>query len=371
MKITKLTFYNFILFLLFLLQVSCSNQGKSELKQNNKKKSENVTKRVSVIKIKSPKSGEMFTIGDQIDIEIGLKKSEIKIDSLIVESQGNKTIVYPDNKKYLWETGELNTGSNQLKVFAYSSGKKIDSYYLKLRFKSDIKPELYECKIVNTYPHDKKAYTQGLFYDNGVMYEGTGQRKGESSLRKVRFETGELISILNLDAKYFGEGITAFKDKIIQLTWTSRTGFVYDKNSFKLITTLQYPTQGWGITTDGKKLIMSDGTQTIHFLDPEYFNEIGKIEVYDHEGQVNSLNELEYINGLVFANIYQSEEIIAFDPETGKVLKRIDCRKIIPKGFQGEQDNVLNGIAYDKNNDRIFITGKRWPSLFEVKFVKK
>ena len=370
MKITKLTSYNFILILLFLVQASCSNQGKSELKQNNKKKSENVTKRVSVIKINSPKSGEMFTIGDKVNIQIELKETDFNIDSLVVESKGNKTTIYPDNILYLWETDELNTGLNQLKIFAYFEGEKIDSYYLKLRFKSDIKPELYECKIVNTYPHDKKAYTQGLFYDNGVMYEGTGQR-GESSLRKVRFETGELISILSLNNQYFGEGITAFGDKIIQLTYTSRTGFVYDKSSFKLLTTLQYSTEGWGITSDNEKLIMSDGTATIHFLDPEYFNEIGKIEVYDHEGPVDSLNELEYINGLVYANVWQTEEIIAFDPMSGKVLKRIDCRKIIPKGYRGEHDNVLNGIAYDKYNDRIFITGKRWPSLFEVKFVKK
>ncbi len=370
MEIAKSAIYNFFLFLLFLLQISCSHQKKTDVKQDTNVKSENVTKRVSVIEIGSPKSGEMFTIGDNIEVKIGLKESDVKIDSLIVESNGSKTVINPDNLDYTWETKDLYTGANQIKVFAYSGSNKIDSYYLKLRFKSDIKPEQYECKIINTYPHDKNAYTQGLFYDNGVMYEGTGPR-GESSLRKVRFETGELISILSLDAKYFGEGITAFKDKIIQLTWTSRTGFVYDKKSFKLITTLQYPTQGWGITTDGEKLIMSDGTQTIHFLDPEYFNEIGKIEVYDHEGPVRNLNELEYIDGIVYANVYQTEYIVAFDLTNGKVLKRIDCRKIVPNGFHGERDNVLNGIAYDKKNDRYFLTGKRWPSLFEVKFVKK
>ena len=370
MKITKTVTYNFILFSLFLLQKSCSNQEKTNVKQDTNVKSESVTKRVSVIEIDSPKSGEMFTIGDKVNIQIGLKESDLNIDSLVVESNRNKTTVYLDNIKYLWETSELKTGSNQLKVFAYSGGNKIDSYYLKLRFKSDIKPEQYECKIINTYPHDKNAYTQGLFYDNGVMYEGTGQY-GESSLRKVRFETGKLITELNLPAQYFGEGITAFKDKIIQLTWTSKTGFVYDKNSFKLLTTLKYSTQGWGITSDSEKLIMSDGTATIHFLDPEYFNEIGKIEVSDHEGPIRNLNELEYVDGIIYANVWQTEEIIAFDPINGKVLKRIDCRKIVPNGFHGERDNVLNGIAYDKKNNRYFITGKRWPSLFEVKFVKK
>lgn len=369
MKITKSTINSFILLSLLFFQISCSNQKKADLKQDDDKKTENVTKRFKVIKIDSPKAGEMFTIGDDIKINLGLKEIDVKIDSLIVESGHFKTILYNHNLEYTWDTKDLNVGSNQLKVFAYSNGNKIDSYYLKLRFKSDIKPELFECKIIKTYPHDKKAYTQGLIYENGIMYEGTGQ-KGESVLRKVNFENGKLISELSLPAQYFGEGITIFNDRIIQLTWTSRTGFVYDKNTFKLITTLQYPTQGWGITTDGKKLIMSDGSATIHFLDPEYFNEISKIDVYDHEGSVNNLNELEYIDGLVYANIYQTEEIIAFDPVTGKVLKRIDCRKIIPDGYHNEQDNVLNGIAYDKENDRYFITGKRWPSLFEVKFVK-
>lgn len=370
MKIIKIIFYNFILILLFLVQVSCSNKGKSDLKQNKQAESKIVTKRVSVIKINSPKSGEMFTVGDLVEVAIGLKKSEIKIDSIIADTQEGNFLVNLENLKFVWDTKNLKVGNNQLKIYAYSGGDKVDRYSLNLKFKSDIKPELYECEVVNTYPHDNKAYTQGLFYEKGVMFEGTGQR-GESSLRKVRFETGELISVLSLENKYFGEGITEFKDKIIQLTWTSRTGFVYDKNSFKLIATLRYPTQGWGITNDGEKLIMSDGTQTIHFLDPEYFNEIDKIEVYDNEGSVRNLNELEYINGLVYANVYQTEEIIAFDPISGKVLKRFDCRKIIPKGYQGETDNVLNGIAYDKDNDRIFITGKRWPSLFEVKFIKK
>lgn len=369
MKLVNSNISIYIIIPLFLLPISCSNQEKSSEKQNLVTKQESTTKRISVIEIDSPKAGEMFTIGDQIKINIGLKESDVKVDSLIVESEKNKKVLKDQNFNFVWETNDLKTGTNQLKVFAYSDGNKIDSYYLKLRFKSDIIPELYECKIVKTYPHDKRDYTQGLFYENGIMYEGTGQY-GESKLKKINFETGKLVAELSLEANYFGEGITPFKDKIIQLTWRSKTGFVYDKSTFKLLTTLKYSTQGWGITADNKRLIMSDGSQTIHFLDPEYFNELGKIEIYDHNGPVDSLNELEYVDGLVYANVYLSEEIIVFNPENGKVLKRIDCRKIIPNGYQGEDDNVLNGIAYDKDNDRFFITGKRWPSLFEVKFVK-
>ncbi|MDY6800072.1 MAG: glutaminyl-peptide cyclotransferase [Bacteroidota bacterium] len=356
-----------IITILFLLTNACKNekqqQKKKEIKTNE------VTKRVSVIEVKSPRAGELFTLGEIVKVNIALKDIEQNIDSVTIQTENTQATLLNENLDYSWKTQNLKTGNNTFHISAFAGGKKIDTYSLKLRFKSDIKPELYECRIVNTYPHDTKAYTQGLFYDNGILYEGTGQ-KGESSLRKVVLETGELIQSLSLPAKYFGEGITAFGDKIIQLTWTSQTGFVYDKESFTLVNTLQYPTQGWGITTDGKKLIMSDGTQTIYFLEPEYFTEIGRIEVYDHEGAARNLNELEYINGLVYANVYQKEEIIAFDPETGKVVKKIDCRKVIPDGYHGEIDNVLNGIAYDKDKDRIFITGKRWPQLYEVQFQK-
>ena len=366
----NLTIY-FTLIPTFLFLISCSNQDKKKPDQKTKVPQEQVTKRVSVISIESPKSGEMFTIGDKVDLDIRLKNSEVKVDSLIIEHDDFKKTFTPENMIFSWETGNLKTGSNQIKVLAYSSGHKIDSYYLKLRFKSDIIPELYECQVIETYPHDKKAYTQGLIFEDGIMYEGTGDW-ANSSLRKVDYKTGNVQAILSLGGgEYFGEGITIFKDKIIQLTWKSKTGFIYDKNSFSLLRKFKYPTEGWGLTTYHEKLIMSDGTNSIHFLDPEYLNEITKIEIYDNNGPVEYLNELEYVNGLVYANVYLTEEIIAFDPETGKVLERIDCSKIIPKGYENEHDNVLNGIAYDKKNDLFFITGKRWPILFEVKFVRK
>ncbi|HKL09254.1 MAG TPA: glutaminyl-peptide cyclotransferase [Bacteroidales bacterium] len=353
-----------IITIFFLVTNACKSDKQQEKKET---KTSEVTKRVSVIEVKSPRAGELFTLGEIVKVDIDLKDINQKVDSITVQTENTQATLLTENLDYSWKTQNLKTGNNTLQISAYAKAQKIDSYTLKLRFKSDIKPELYECRIVNTYPHDTKAYTQGLFYDQGILYEGTGQ-KGDSSLRKVVLETGELIQSLSLPAKYFGEGITAFGDKIIQLTWTSQTGFVYDKESFSLINTLQYPTQGWGITTDGKKLIMSDGSQTIYFLEPEYFSEIGRIEVYDHEGPVRSLNELEYIDGLVYANIFLQEEMIAFDPKTGKVVKKIDCRKIIPEGYRNERDNVLNGIAYDKKNNRIFITGKRWPHLYEVQF---
>jgi len=367
MKLFNISNLLFIFIVLILL--SCNKKESQKIKEPLAD-SEKKIKAVSVIEVKSPKAEELFAVGTDIKIDLTLKVIDINIDSVVVETENQKEKLNIESLTYTWKTENLRTGENQLRIYAYSEGAQIDTYYLKLRFKSDIVPEILECKIINTFPHDIKSYTQGLIFEDGILYEGTGQY-GQSVLRKTEFETGKILAELSLPAQYFGEGITALGDKIIQLTWTSRVGFVYDKQSFKLLTTLQYDTQGWGLTTDGKQLIMSDGSSIIYFLDPEYFTQSRTLEIFDNEGPVRMLNELEYINGLIYANIYQTEEIIAFDPKSGKVIKRIDCRKIIPDGFRGEQDNVLNGIAYDKNSGRIFITGKRWPKLFEVKFVKK
>jgi glutamine cyclotransferase len=370
MKFLKIKIFG-LCSVMFFAVISCnsSKTKESNAKEKNTVESTQAVKHVSVIKVNSPKAGELFTVGDEINIDAELKDVEIRIDSLVFESNGTKINVNPKEISFKWETNDFKVGQNKLRISAYSDGQKVDSYSLRLRFKSDIVPELYECKIINTYNHDKGAYTQGLVYEDGIIYEGTGQ-KGKSILKKMNFETGKLIAELSLPQEYFGEGITIFKDKIVQLTWRSHTGFVYYKNSFKLLSRFEYPTEGWGITTDGEKLLMSDGTNKIHFLDPEYFNEMGSIEIFDNCGSVDSLNELEYINGLLFANVYQQSYIIAIDPKTGKVLQKIGCKNLVPKEYVGDSDNVLNGIAYDKDNNRIFITGKRWPNLFEVKFVK-
>ncbi|MCG8409715.1 MAG: glutaminyl-peptide cyclotransferase [Bacteroidales bacterium] len=352
--------------LVIIFSVSCNTHKQHNNAKGNPKKTNH---RVSVIKVNSPKSGRLFTVGDLIPIEMELKKKDIQLDSLVFESNKKKSVVYPNELKYSWQTQDLNVGNNLLTIKAYSKGNVIDNYYLKLRFKSDIVPEKYRCVIKKTYPHNKDDYTQGLIYENGILYEGTG-RRGKSVLKKIDFKTGKLIAELALPQSYFGEGVTIFGDKIIQLTWQSRKGFVYDKNNFKLINTIGYNTQGWGLTNDGEKLIMSDGSQTIHLLDSEYFTEISKIDIYDNNGAVRYLNELEYIDGLVYANVYQKNIIVAFDIKTGKVVKQIDCNNLVPKAYVGNTDYVFNGIAYDKENNRIFVTGKCWPYLYEVEFVK-
>ncbi|MBI5664910.1 MAG: glutaminyl-peptide cyclotransferase [Nitrospirae bacterium] len=223
-------------------------------------------------------------------------------------------------------------------------------------------------KIVNTFPHDNKAFTQGLVFDDGTLYEGTGLN-GSSSLRKIKYETGELLLGLKLPARFFGEGITVFGDKLIQLTWRSDTGFVYDKNNFKLLGKFNYKTEGWGITHDGRRLIMSDGSATLYFLNPETYEMTGRLEVADNNGPVTRLNELEYVRGEIYANVWQTDNIAIIDTETGRVKGWIDLGKLSQLAGGDKATKTLNGIAYDKEADRLFVTGKLWPDIYEIKLV--
>ena len=227
-------------------------------------------------------------------------------------------------------------------------------------------PLYYTYEIVNVYPHDRNAFTQGLVFENGVLYESTGLY-GHSTLRRVELETGKILQLYPLPNQFFGEGITIFDEKLIQLTWRSNKGFVYDKHSFDLLQEFYYSTEGWGITHNGSQLIMSDGTATLYFLDPETFDKTGQVEVQD-SGPVTKLNELEYIQGNIYANIWKEEKIAIIDPQTGQVQGWIDL-----SGIQDLEDldtnNILNGIAYDAEEERLFITGKRWSQLFEIKLI--
>lgn len=232
-------------------------------------------------------------------------------------------------------------------------------------------PELlvYDYEVVASYPHDPEAFTQGLQFVDGVLYEGTGLL-GVSSLRRVDLETGEVEQQIDLTDQYFGEGITVIDDRIYQLTWQSNVAFLYDRDDFALLEEFSYPTEGWGLTFDGEELIMSDGSPTLVRREPETFEEVGRIEVHDGNDPVNMLNELEYIDGAVWANIWQTDEIIIVDPATGQVTAWVDLSGLLPSEAQDDAD-VLNGIAYDEENERIFVTGKFWPTLFEIELVPR
>ncbi len=223
-------------------------------------------------------------------------------------------------------------------------------------------------RIVNTYPHDPRAFTQGLVFADGVLYEGTGLR-GQSSLRKVDLKTGTILQVRQLPVRFFGEGITIYGNRVIQLTWRARVGFVYHKQTFQLLDTFNYSTEGWGITHDGRSLIISDGTSTLYLLDPQTFREVGRLEVHTRDGPVSRLNELEYVQGEIYANVWKTDRIARISPQTGEVVGWINLEGLLEPEDRYRRIDVLNGIAYDVKNDRLFVTGKLWPKLFEIELV--
>ena len=235
----------------------------------------------------------------------------------------------------------------------------------------------YGYDVVHVYPHDRNAFTEGLFYLNGFLYEATGQT-GRSSVRKVKLETGEVLQLTDLPEAYFGEGIIKWNDKLYQMTYTTEVGFIYDFLTLRKTGEFHYPGQGWAFTTDGKQIYM-DGSHDVHaeasepeiqIWDPETLKPTGVIQVTDQGQPVINLNELEWVKGEIYANIWQTDRIARIDPKTGHVVGWIDCTGLLTP-TEKEQADVLNGIAYDAEHDRLFVTGKLWPKLFEIKLVKK
>ena len=231
-------------------------------------------------------------------------------------------------------------------------------------------PAVYGYRVVNTYPHDRQAYTQGLIFSNGFLYESTGLY-GASTLRRVRLETGAVLARHSLDRRYFGEGLTEWEGSLYQLTWTSNVGFIYDRSSLKARGTFRYPGEGWGLAHDGKRLIMSDGTAILRFLDPRSLQETGRLAVMDGAIPVAELNEQEFVRGEIFANIYRTDLIARISPQTGRVVGWIDLRGLLPEGEKSVPVDVLNGIAYDARRDQLFVTGKLWPKLFEIELFRR
>jgi len=227
-------------------------------------------------------------------------------------------------------------------------------------------PDVYSYRIVKAYPHDPLAYTQGLVYHDGFLYESTGLN-ARSSLRKVKLETGDVLQQRLVDPMYFAEGLAAWNGRIVQLTWQSGVGFIYDLDGFKLRRTFRYAGEGWGLTYDGSRFIMSDGSDSLRLFDPGTLRENGRIAVREGDVPVWNLNELEYIRGEVYANVWHSDRIARISPESGAVVGWIELTGLLPAEHRLSPEAVLNGIAYDAERDRLFVTGKLWPKLFEIK----
>ena len=262
----------------------------------------------------------------------------------------------------------LQSGSNYLKNFL-----AILSLILALPVAARTKPRAtpqYTYRVVHVYPHDPQAFTQGLEYRAGFLYEGTGLR-GRSTLRKVDLPTGKVLREIELDPGFFGEGITVINGRVVQLTWQAQEGFVYDQQTFRLLHTFQYSGEGWGLTNDSRRIYMSDGTAQIRCLDPLTLKELRRFTVHDGDRQITELNELEWVRGEIYANVWQTDRIARIAPSNGRVLGWIDLSGILPKQDQNGQIDVLNGIAYDSMGDRLFVTGKLWPKLFEIRIVPK
>ena len=233
----------------------------------------------------------------------------------------------------------------------------------------------YSYSIVNTYPHNTNAFTEGLVYSDDYLYESTGLLEDSSgnilspsSLRQVDLTTGNIVTQTTLPDQYFGEGMTIVNNTIIQLTWQTNIGFIYNKNTFDQIGNFTYPTEGWGLTYNGSQLIMSDGTNNLYFLNATTFQRVGQVQVHDGAAPVVNINELEYVNGDVYANIWLTNKIAIINPQTGQVKAWIDLTGL-PGPANPNPDSVLNGIAYDQQNNRLFVTGKEWPNLYQIKLV--
>lgn len=373
MKADYHKYFLLVYFFLFASWVlSCSNRTGNAVKSRNESPDINkVNYTEGLIKMISPAENAEFKIKDQIRVSLIPDSDEKLIDSVKVFFDGKAAALLTSAP---WEcsvgsTFTVLTGRKSVKVVAYTREKSQSVTRFVIVY-SDIVPKRYSYKVIHTYPHDTEAYTQGLFYDNGILYEGTGQETG-SSLREVELETGRVIRQHNLDPSLFGEGITPYKERIYQVTWRNKVGFIYNKSDFRLINKIFIQTEGWGLTTINDRIVMSDGSNVLYFHEPEMFNAVSRIEVYDNEKKIDQLNELEYIDGEIWANIWQTDLIARIDPLSGKVNSYVDMSSLYPESKRRETyADVLNGIAWDARGGRIFVTGKKWPKVYEIKIIE-
>jgi len=361
----------FTLFLLAVLTISCSGKsGKVSVAPNEKKTGAPAYAPQRLIKMITPEENSGYKLGNAVKIVLEAESIDQQPDSVIVSFDGRYAATL---KCEPWEYNVPSastkcTGRKSVKAVAFRSGNSRTVTRFIIVY-SDAPPKRYGYKVINTYPHDSEAFTQGLFFSNGVLYEGTGQQTG-STLREVELATGKVIRQLNLSSELFGEGITLYKDRIFQVTWQSKVGFVYERQTFRQINKIYYQSEGWGLTTMKDQIVMSDGTNVLYFFDPESFTVVSRIEVYDNERKVDNLNELEYINGEIWANIWMSDIIARIDPASGKVIGYINLKAILNDPETNTSVDVLNGIAFDSEGNRIFITGKNWPKLFEIRITE-
>lgn len=324
----------------------------------------------------SPDAGTSYKLGDQVSVKVTIPSS-ITADSIVYLVDSVRATSRKDTLTAKIKTDSLTLGSKLITARVYSGGKpqEVSTNIILL---AAAPPVPYNFKVERVFKHDTSSYTEGLEYHDGFLYESAGNY-GNSDLRKVDLNTGKIVQKTKMDPKYFGEGISIVDNKIIQLTYREKVGFVYDKNTMKVLSTFPYNwgPEGWGMCFDGKRLLQDDSTNRIWFLNKDTYQPQGYIDVYDDKGPINQINELEYIDGKIYSNIYTTNTIIVINPKNGAVLQKIDLKNLYPMetrpySVKSDSDqNVLNGIAWDDKGKRLFITGKKWDKLFQVKFVKQ
>ncbi|MGZ3873729.1 MAG: glutaminyl-peptide cyclotransferase [Mucilaginibacter sp.] len=328
----------------------------------------------------SPEAGTTYKSGDVVAIRAHYAAG-VNPDSVVYLLDSVKIGSKKDSAELSLKTDTMPLGPRIITARIYNGGKsqEVSTNIVLLPSKAPVE---YTYKVDKVFPHDTGSYTEGLLYQDGYIYESgggyldppaNGVKDVQSSLRKADLVTGKVVQKAMVDPKVFAEGISIVGNKIIQLTYHEKIAYIYDKGSFKLLSTTPFTVgvEGWGMCYDGKKLYMDDSTNRIFFLDKDNYRQIGYIDVYDEKGAVNEINELEYIGGKLYANIWKTNTIIAIDPKTGAVLEKIDLTNLYPQAQRNLNADVLNGIAYDTAGKRIFITGKKWPHLYQVSFIKK
>ncbi len=328
----------------------------------------------------SPEAGTTYKAGDPVTIKAHYS-ADFKPDSVVYLVDSVRIGSKKDSTALSLKTDSMPLGPRIITARVYQGGKNQEASTNIVLLPSKA-PVEYTFKTIKVFPHDTSCFTEGLVYQDGFLYESCGgylkppkgqEITNQSSLRKVDLQTGKVLQKTLLDSAVFGEGISIVGNKIIQLTYNEKIGYVYDKTTFKRLSTFtnNVGIEGWGMCFDGKKLYMDDKTNRLFFLDKDNYHQTGYVDVYDDKGPVNQINELEYIDGKIYANVWQTNDIIVIDPKTGAVLERIDLTNLYPQAKRNLNSDVLNGIAYDAQTKRIFLTGKKWDKLFQVEFVKK
>lgn len=322
----------------------------------------------------SPLTGLNVASGKEFDVKVQFG-AEQKVDSVVYLIDTVKVLSKTDTSAIKLKTEGLKLGNHLLTAKIFGEGKSED-LTSNINVLAAQAPVEYGYKVIKSLPHDTSSYVEGLEYHDGFFYESAGDY-GHSSLRKVDPASGKVLQKADLDKQYFGEGITVIGNKIIQLTYREKVGFVYDKATFKKLSDFSYTTgrEGWGLAFDGQKVLNTDGSNTIFFLNKDTYQKIGSIDVFDDKGAIQNLNELEIIDGKIYANVYTTDTIVVINPETGAVEGRIDLSGLLPADYfkteEEKANNVLNGIAYDKTAKRLFVAGKKWPHIFQIELVKK